>query len=143
MGKKGKKKVDNNNTQLDVALLEKKAGNEEYLKGNHSKAVEHYTAAIAISVRNLSLLAVLFVNRATAFIRLKVYFSHVSLTISLNLLCTEHIHKTTYTTYNTTNNIIQHSPHNTTQNTEHKHTTHTTNATQHHMLLTIIIISLL
>jgi hypothetical protein len=56
----------------EIAYSEKKKGNEEYLKKRYSTAVNHYTRGIAASAREPTLLVLLLVNRAIAFLRIKV-----------------------------------------------------------------------
>ncbi|XP_058107235.1 uncharacterized protein LOC131250873 [Magnolia sinica] len=47
-------------------LRHKAAGNEAFLAGRHSEAVEHYTAAIACNVESRPFAAICFCNRAAA-----------------------------------------------------------------------------
>jgi hypothetical protein len=57
----------------EIAHAEKKKGNEEYLKKRYSTAVTHYTRGIAASAKEPALLILLLLNRAIAFLRIKVF----------------------------------------------------------------------
>ncbi|KAL8245149.1 hypothetical protein R6Q59_011407 [Mikania micrantha] len=48
-------------------LSHKKEGNEAYKSGNHSEAVEHYTAALSCSVESHLFASICFCNRAAAY----------------------------------------------------------------------------
>ena len=68
----------------EIAHAEKKKGNEEYLKKRYTAAVNHYTRGIAASAREPALLVLLLVNRAIAFIRIKVCQLHLHPPLDVN-----------------------------------------------------------
>eukprot|EP01119_Soliformovum_irregulare_P020650 TRINITY_DN6723_c0_g1_i1.p1 TRINITY_DN6723_c0_g1~~TRINITY_DN6723_c0_g1_i1.p1 ORF type:complete len:359 (-),score=91.75 TRINITY_DN6723_c0_g1_i1:417-1409(-) len=61
----------------ELAMGEKRRGNDDLKKGNYGSAIARYTKAVANSSKNLGLLLSLFTNRAIALLRSKEYTTSI------------------------------------------------------------------